>query len=497
MHARVVPTPFFFRTTKRSFLAGFTERPTLEQFLLLSLLLHALIIMLFGDTAGTGAQLGDRLWGTSAFKFNATLQSASRVPEPGLKLDRDSNTPKMMSQRSRRTTTEPPPTATPTDADTIKATVEADPLAPQKAKPASSPVEVPQPVNESAPAEPAQAGTLPTTEVLRFIAKEVVQPVTSFVVSTPTIEPVVVAPVLREPAASVRPATMLNVPSVATLPIDMPVPNFAPPPVPAAPLMIPAPKIERALIAPLPPKLETVPVEIPIALPPAPVVRTPVAETVVPIKIDRVQKPPEPKIEPRIEVRAVTKPPEITVPEVVMPDVKLPDVKLPDIRLPEIKPAAVQPPAIQQPAMPPAEIIRSEKPISPASSETATRATEPVTTISPAAALTRAPPAKSNAGDELFGPALNAAPSGLTKPAPKLDLDALRNRAHAITSEGNAPRTLFSFPLKPPVVVKKKEQEIFDKALKRPDCRDAYSAMGLAAVIPLVRDAVTEKGCKW
>ena len=492
MHARVVPTLFFVKTTKRSFLTAFNERPTLEQFLLLSLLLHALIIMLFGDTAGTGAQLSDRLWGTSAFKFNATLQSDARVPEPGLKLDRGSNTSKMISQRQPRMATElPPTTATAETNNANKAAVEDNPPV-QKAEPASSPVEVPQPVKKGAPAEPTQAGTLPTAEVLRFIAKEVAQPVTSFVVSTPTIEPVVAAPVLRAPAAAVTPTTMLSAPPVATLPVDIPVPNFAPPPVPPAPLVIPAPKIERTLIVPVPPKLETVPVEIPIALPPAPVVRSPVAETVVPLKVDRVQKLPEPKIEPRIEVRAVTKPPEITVPEVTMPD-----VKLPDIRLPEIKPAAAQPPAIQQPAMPPAEIIRSEKPVAPASSETVSRATEPVTTISPATALPRTPPTKSNAGDEPFGPGSSAVPVEQAKPSPKLDLDALRNRARAIASEGSAPRTLFSFPLKPPVVVKKKEQEIFDKALKRPDCRDAYSALGLAAVIPLVRDAVTEKGCKW
>ena len=40
-------------------------------------------------------------------------------------------------------------------------------------------------------------------------------------------------------------------------------------------------------------------------------------------------------------------------------------------------------------------------------------------------------------------------------------------------------------------------EKIFDKALKRPDCNEAYSDLGLAAVIPLVRDAVKDGGCKW
>jgi hypothetical protein len=32
---------------------------------------------------------------------------------------------------------------------------------------------------------------------------------------------------------------------------------------------------------------------------------------------------------------------------------------------------------------------------------------------------------------------------------------------------------------------------------RRPDCRGAYAGMGLLAVIPLAKDAVTGKGCKW
>jgi hypothetical protein len=31
----------------------------------------------------------------------------------------------------------------------------------------------------------------------------------------------------------------------------------------------------------------------------------------------------------------------------------------------------------------------------------------------------------------------------------------------------------------------------------RKDCKDAYSGAGLLAVIPLAKDAVTGKGCKW
>lgn len=40
-------------------------------------------------------------------------------------------------------------------------------------------------------------------------------------------------------------------------------------------------------------------------------------------------------------------------------------------------------------------------------------------------------------------------------------------------------------------------EKIFDKALKRPDCKEEYTALGLAAIVPLLRDAVKGDGCKW
>lgn len=87
---------------------------------------------------------------------------------------------------------------------------------------------------------------------------------------------------------------------------------------------------------------------------------------------------------------------------------------------------------------------------------------------------------------------------GASPPAalPKTDLDSLKERARQIAREGTGPRTALPFFTAPPAP-KKDVEKAFDKALKRPECKDAYSEMGLAAVIPLVRDALTEKGCKW
>jgi hypothetical protein len=47
-----------------------------------------------------------------------------------------------------------------------------------------------------------------------------------------------------------------------------------------------------------------------------------------------------------------------------------------------------------------------------------------------------------------------------------------------------------------PPETKSKLTEGIEKAAK-PDCRQAYAGMGLAAVVPLAIDAARDKGCKW
>jgi hypothetical protein len=44
---------------------------------------------------------------------------------------------------------------------------------------------------------------------------------------------------------------------------------------------------------------------------------------------------------------------------------------------------------------------------------------------------------------------------------------------------------------------KKDMEKILDKALKRPDCKEVYSDLGMLVVVPLLRDAAKGSGCKW
>ncbi len=86
-----------------------------------------------------------------------------------------------------------------------------------------------------------------------------------------------------------------------------------------------------------------------------------------------------------------------------------------------------------------------------------------------------------------------ATPPSAAASQPRLDL-SLPPRRGAALSRGLTPGVLELLP-RPPEQPSKLAQEL-DKA-GREDCRKAYGGAGLLAVVPLLRDAVSGKGCKW
>jgi hypothetical protein len=49
----------------------------------------------------------------------------------------------------------------------------------------------------------------------------------------------------------------------------------------------------------------------------------------------------------------------------------------------------------------------------------------------------------------------------------------------------------------PPVPPKKSKMEQAIEKARKPDCRDAYKDLGLAAVVPLVANEFGEGTCRW
>lgn len=450
--------------TSNRFAVFTVERPSLDQFVLLSLMLHVLVIVLFGDTSGGGARRGEKLWGA----LTVTVQSL--LPDRNAQLKSDAE--KAVLQRS---------------ATGIRST-------PDAPKTDTSGSDTPAPAEVVTPAEEPMAPMPPSLfEIPPLIAIDVDKPVKEFVVPKASLD--------RAPSPSAP--TSLN-PPIAPVPREMP-------PVVATPEPIASPKIERVLATPIPlvPLVEPTPREEAISAP-APALPIPAPPT--------RQVEPLPKTEREI-VRPVVAAPEPKPRDVIQPPAPtVPAAPVAPVATPRPEPERVQtiaPPAEVKPREIPAAVPSAPAPAAPSAPQPAEAARTPqierevaTPTAPPAAnkaAPTRAPtatpgaPSTSNADGDLVKPRGDAIAPSITTPAPGktpgIDLDAVRRRAREIG--GSGPRTVFPFPVAPQPIPKTKVQEAFDKALKKKDCRDAYADLGLAAVVPLVLSAVREDGCKW
>ncbi|MBT9456033.1 MAG: hypothetical protein IV097_05365 [Burkholderiaceae bacterium] len=139
----------------------------------------------------------------------------------------------------------------------------------------------------------------------------------------------------------------------------------------------------------------------------------------------------------------------------------------------------------------------------PAASPAAASA-EPVRTVAPErGTATQAPPAAvaapslapvvgaPDAGARLGRDVATAPSTPASAPRPALNLSL--PRGGELSSQGT--RGMLQLLPRPPDV-KSRLSESIEKAAQA-DCRKAYSEQGLLAVVPLVRDAARDKGCRW
>ena len=128
-----------------------------------------------------------------------------------------------------------------------------------------------------------------------------------------------------------------------------------------------------------------------------------------------------------------------------------------------------------------------------ATAATASTATQAATQAAtgPATAAGPRPPGAPDAGPRV-GHDVATAPS-LPASAARLNLELVRPRGGPVSVQG--PRGLLPVLPHPPEQASKLARDI--QRAGQPDCREAYSGMGLLAVVPLVADAVRDKGCRW
>ncbi len=465
------------------------ERATIDQYLLLSMLVHVFIIVSFGDTAG-GTSKSTGAAGGMTVSLRG-LASAPAASGGGLKMDAGRFLPppdavgqRVAAPRTPTAASEPVAAAPPQSPQPDAATAEVPPVL---ATPVEKPVTdfvVPAP----APGRDSTAPPDPGTRAIAVVPAKIeplapVKPDSGFAafVDAPRLpEPVQVAPLpaplapITQPKidSSFAPPVVLAPPTMPTLTklpaiaAPAPIPELAPyraptlsnvPVVTPAPLeTLPAPRINQTFAAPSEAKALAEPVAAPAPLAPLPPVQLD-RDFAAPVEVrrsDLIVAPPAPltplspanvnrEMTPYVEQRARENP--STAPAAAAPEMKAPT-------LDAAKPAG------------------SDAPGNPATVPGATR-------------------------DALVpGPAPGAPEIRAT---PRINLDSIKDRAREITREGTGPRTVFPALTAPKPPPKSATQQAFDKALQRPDCKEVYADLGLAAVIPLVRDAITEKGCKW
>jgi hypothetical protein len=434
------------------------EPPTLLQFVVLSMLLHVLIVVVFGNPIGT-ARRGDGWWGP----LNVSLQRL--LPDPGsgftLAPGVDTTAPGTELLRRRdRAATSPAKPARNVDAGAAPSETGFGAAEERAAPPPIEAAPVPAP---SAPARGPVDELLPQLDLR---APEIVDKLLSPPV-VPRMEPV--------PAPAVELKTR-----EATLPPVTPLQPIAPPKVErelAPPITVPQHKVPIAPVAPLerlaPPKIERE-LAPPITVPQREVPIAPVAplERLAPPKIERELAPP------------------VIVPAPIAPVAPVAPVeRITPAKGGRNSGAAPESPPRREPA----EAIPRAAPTAPAASTPG---------ISAAGQAPAAPPSRLRFGnpdavDEIVRPRGDVViPSPEPGGASRIDLEAARRRAREITAESSGSRGIVSLVPPPPVERKSKLAEDIEKAAK-PDCRTAYAGLGLLAIPALVGSTIGNGGCNW
>ena len=434
------------------------EQPSLFEFLILSMLLHLLVIVLFGNPGGSSLRRDEESWNP----LDIRLRQPNSEPGTGFRRAPGAETTAPGSALLPRTGAAPStPSTTP---GTQQPSAAPAPPEPQAERPEAFPEAPPAapPEKEATPRAPS-----PPREAKPGLNLEAPQEIDrSFAVEPPLRR--LAPPTLESPL---------------TTPAEL-APHEAPIS-PAVPLGRITPALTQRELAP---PLELIPREAPV---------TPAA-------------PVERMVAPRFE-------PEIAAPAELTPR-ELPSPAAPIERIAPATAAPLErfaPPAeLRAPARTGSEGAPAQRP-SPKSE----RETAPAARPAPGESLPQVqrgapsgapettspapPPERFHFGsptpeEELFKPRGNVMPA-LDEPGlpPYIDLEgARREAAREVLREGAGSRGILALPVPPPPEYKSREARAMEKAIK-PDCRTEYAALGLFAVPALLISALADTGCRW
>lgn len=481
----VTPSAATLTAKRRRYKPHLLTKPSMRQFVILSILCHILAVLLLGDASGERG--GAATFGSFVARLSpSSVQSTNKTSPSGANqnvINAVSESRAARTARAQEGVAAPEAVTAAPDPEATTPSVAATQPPPQEA--VSAPPKVAVTPIEPLPLLSVETPTAPATFVVPLLAT----PPTSTIIEpaavqplTPTlaIEPIAL-PRSVEPLVAPIAAPRITLESLDTKPVVTVEPKLRVEPItlPPSPTMLvapilstPAPAIEPSTVQPLALKIPDAPAALPTQVEP---LRT--LEPVI---------PPLPTPALARDVKPIDVSPQVFTPAAPI----------------AATPSTAQVPSVPTPASVQAAPATATAP-APAPAPTPT----PATIQAPAASAPSAPvvareatalPSAAGLPGVPGTPSAQAPlPGSAGAPLPKLDIDSLRSRAQQIASPGTGPRTLLPFPTAPPDPAKNNMERIFDKALKRPDCREAYRDMGLAAVLPLVRDALKDGGCKW
>ena len=496
------------------------EQPSLFEFLILSMLLHLLVIVLFGNPGGSSLRRDEESWNPLDIRLRqpnsepgtgfrrapgaeTTAPGSALLPRTGAAPSTPSTTPGTQQPSAAPAPPEPqaerpeafpeaPPAAPPEKEATPRA-----PSPPREAKPGLN-LEAPQEIDRSFAVEPPLRRLAPPT---------LESPLTTPAELAPHEAPI--SPAV--PLGRITPALTQRelAPPLELIPREAPV-------TPAAPVeRMVAPRFEPEIAAPA----ELTPRELPS--PAAPIERiAPRAERRLapPAEMAPNELPVAPSAPPIERIAPQKTETELVQPAELQP-AQIPT--LPGAPIERIAPATAAPlerfapPAeLRAPARTGGEGAPAQRP-SPKSE----RETAPAARPAPGESLPQVqrgapsgapettspapPPERFHFGsptpeEELFKPRGNVMPA-LDEPGlpPYIDLEgARREAAREVLREGAGSRGILALPVPPPPEYKSREARAMEKAIK-PDCRTEYAALGLFAVPALLISALADTGCRW
>jgi len=477
--------------------AATVDSPTLFQFVALSMLVHVLVILLFGNVQSIGDRESESWWGP----LNVTLRRLTPEIGSGIRLapgaDRGEAERSLLRQPEVRRET--PREQAPTRAEPTP-----EPPAPVEALPRQN-LEAPEQVDREMIQQPAPIEHIAP----RRLEREAVPPVELPPREVP-MAPNVPLERIESPkiGRQVAPTVELRPREVPMAP-NTPLERIEPPKIqrqvtPAIELpprevpVIPAAPIER--IAPAKVEQEVAP---PVELPPRELLAPPTApiEHIAPAKVEYEVAPPV-ELPPREVLVPPTAPIERLAPSKLQQEV-LPSVELPQrevLTAPSAPIDRITPRNLERELSSPPPVIA---PMAPRAAPAAPTPPAPATTLVPEQreaptedSLPRLHFGAPQPDESMFKPRPQVVtPSSEPGGPPHIDREASRERAREIASGRSGSRGVFN-PIPIPPEAKTKEALAIEKAA-RPDCRDAYAGLGLLAVPVLVASAIADAGCKW